>query len=528
MVPEYKRSFPGAEGAQGSGQAQERVFVTIMYNTNKNAGESMVAEGLCVVSRQGNAEERSVHFETLLEVEEAARAAKKGVHAGGDAPRSSVTDLTDPKARDRAPRFLSALQRHGKVRAVVQFIPNGTRFKVLVPKENVVVSFACVGVRCPMCARKNDPKSASEPFGDEAAAFARDKCFQRDVDIEVESVDKNGTFIGNLYLADKRNYGVLLVEAGLARLVQPAADRSPAGPELAEAERKAKSQSLKIWEGYSEAEEAASRAQAELIALEEAGPTPDEKKQVVELSLTEIVDGGKFYAHVAGDTAHVTALSQQVAAVCKGPAPSGFEPKVGGYCCALFDEDGLWYRAKVTSRGATEYVVFFLDYGNSATVKKSSLRALDPSLDPKAGKYSPQALECRLAHVLAGDASDGGDGEEAAYALSDAAWGKVVLARVEERSGDCLSVTLFDKDQQNINEYLVKEGLVRVTKANDKRFMPQLKALRDAEQEARRGRKGMWRFGDIDDDDDDEFGMRRQQKIAAAAGAAPTGAWGKK
>ena len=31
--------------------------MTIMYNTNKNAGESMVAEGLCVVSRQGNAEE---------------------------------------------------------------------------------------------------------------------------------------------------------------------------------------------------------------------------------------------------------------------------------------------------------------------------------------------------------------------------------------------------------------------------------------------------------------------------------------
>ena len=380
----------------------------------------------------------------------------------------------------------------------MQFIPNGTRFKVLVPKENVVVSFACVGVRCPMCARKNDPKSASEPFGDEAAAFARDKCFQRDVDIEVESVDKNGTFIGNLYLADKRNYGVLLVEAGLARLVQPAADRSPAGPELAEAERKAKAASLKIWEGYSEAEEAASRAQAELIALEEAGPTPDEKKQVVELSLTEI-DGGKFYAHVAGDTAHVTALSQQVAAVCKGPAPSGFEPKVGGYCCALFDEDGLWYRAKVTSRGATEYVVFFLDYGNSATVKKSSLRALDPSLDPKAGKYSPQALECRLAHVLAGDASDGGDGEEAAYALSDAAWGGSCW-RVS-RSGGGFSVTLFDKDQQNINEYLVED--VRVTKATTSA------SCRSSRHFATRSRRrgavaGMWRRV-IDDDDDDSL-----------------------
>ncbi len=55
--------------------------------------------------------------------------------------------------------------------------------------------------------------------------------------------------------------------------------------------------------------------------------------------LTEIVDGSKFYAHVAGDTAHVTALQQQVATVCKAAAPGGFEPKVGGFCCALFSED---------------------------------------------------------------------------------------------------------------------------------------------------------------------------------------------
>lgn len=522
VVPEYKRTAPAGTGGQ------ERVFATIM-SSGKNAGEAMVSEGLAVVSRQGQSEERSVHFETLLEVEEVARSAKKGVHAAGDAPRASVTDLTTPGARDRAQRFLSALQRHGKVRAIVQFIPNGTRFKVLVPKENVLANFACVGMRCPMCARKNDPNSASEPYGDEAAAFARDKCFQREVDLEVETVDKNGTFFGNMFLPDKRNYGVLLVEAGLARLVQPAADRSSCGSALAEAERAAKSDSLKIWENYSAEEEAANHAQAELIALEEAEPMPDEKKQVVELMLTEIVDGAKFYAHVAGDTAHVTALQQQVATVCKAAAPGGFEPKIGGYCCALFSEDEQWYRAKVTARGATEFTVFFLDYGNSATVKKPNMRALDPSLDPKAGQYSPQALECRLAHVIAGDPGDGGDGEAAAYALSDAAWGKVVLARVEERSGDALNVTLFDKEQQNLNELLVKEGLVRVTKANDKRFMPQLRALREKEQDSRTRRMGMWRYGDMDDDDDDEFGMRRQQKLAATAAAAPTtGAWGKK
>jgi len=57
VVPEYKRSF--GEGAA----AQERVFASVYYNQEKNAAESIVAEGLAVVSRHGNTDERSVHFE---------------------------------------------------------------------------------------------------------------------------------------------------------------------------------------------------------------------------------------------------------------------------------------------------------------------------------------------------------------------------------------------------------------------------------------------------------------------------------
>ena len=58
------------------------------------------------------------------------------------------------------------------MRAVVQFIPNGTRFKLLIPKENCLISFALVGMRCPMCARR-DTGQAAEPYGDEALAFSR-------------------------------------------------------------------------------------------------------------------------------------------------------------------------------------------------------------------------------------------------------------------------------------------------------------------------------------------------------------------
>ena len=52
------------------------------------------------------------------------------------------------------------------------------------------------------CARR-DSDAPGEPYGDEALAFARSLCFQRDVDIEVETVDKNGNFLGALYLSDR-------------------------------------------------------------------------------------------------------------------------------------------------------------------------------------------------------------------------------------------------------------------------------------------------------------------------------------
>ena len=76
------------------------------------------------------------------------------MHGTAPAPTAqAVTDLTKPDARDRAKRFESNLKRHGKVRGIVQFVANGARFKLLIPKENVLISFACVGMRCPQYAR---------------------------------------------------------------------------------------------------------------------------------------------------------------------------------------------------------------------------------------------------------------------------------------------------------------------------------------------------------------------------------------
>ena len=55
----------------------------------------------------------------------------------------------------------------------------------------------------------------AEPFGDEAMAFVKEIIMQREVDIEVETMDKGGNFIGWLF-CDNTNISLSLVEEGFA------------------------------------------------------------------------------------------------------------------------------------------------------------------------------------------------------------------------------------------------------------------------------------------------------------------------
>ena len=114
---------------------------------------------------------------------QAATAAKKGIHSSGPPPVSKATDLTLPTAKERARSYLSQLQRGGKLRAVVQaprarahtrsparaltrplpaaqYVVNGARFKLLVPKENCVIIFCLAGIRCPQTSRNGSAASA--------------------------------------------------------------------------------------------------------------------------------------------------------------------------------------------------------------------------------------------------------------------------------------------------------------------------------------------------------------------------------
>ncbi|KAL6486047.1 hypothetical protein MHYP_G00054390, partial [Metynnis hypsauchen] len=79
---------------------------------------------------------------------------------------------------------------------------------------------------------------------------------------------------------------------------------------------------------------------------------------------------------------------------------------IGSGCIALYHEDKLWYRAKVTSREQDTLSVIFVDYGNESKVKMSEVRPLPCEVSD----LPPQAFACQLDSF---DISEGSWNDEA-------------------------------------------------------------------------------------------------------------------
>ncbi|KAF9671798.1 hypothetical protein SADUNF_Sadunf12G0086100 [Salix dunnii] len=494
-----------------------------------NVAELVISRGFGTVIRHRDFEERSNFYDALLAAESRAIAGKKGIHSAKDPPVSHITDLTTAPSK-KAREFLPHFHKNRRISAIVEYVLSGHRFKLLIPKETCSIAFSFSGIRCP---------GRDEPYSEEAIALMRRKIMQRDVEIEVETVARNGTFLGSLW-ESRTNMGVTLLEAGLAKLQTSfGTDRIPEAHLLELAEQSARRQKLKasciimsywsfddctekcmklalysaIWEKYVEGEEVNN------------GPAVESKqKEVLKVVVvTEVLDGGRFYVQKDGDH-KIASIQQQLASLSLQEAPviGVFNPKRGDIVLAQFSADNSWNRAMIVNapRGAVEspkdkFGVFYIDYGNQEEVPCSRLRPLDPSVSAAPGL----AQLCSLAYIKVPSLEED-CGPEAAQYFSDNTLNssKEFRAKVEERdasagrvkgqgTGPVLIVTLDAADSEiSLNASLVQEGLARIEKRKKWDSMERKVALDNLEKfqdEARADRRGLWVHGDIESDDED-------------------------
>ena len=127
---------------------------------------------------------------------------------------------------EKCKQFLPFLKRAGRMQGLVEYVASGSRFRVYIPRETCIITFLLGGISCPRGGRTmpDGTKVEADKFGDEAATHVKEMILQREVEIEVESQDKAGNFIGYLF-CENSNLSVHLVTEGYATM-HFTADRS--------------------------------------------------------------------------------------------------------------------------------------------------------------------------------------------------------------------------------------------------------------------------------------------------------------
>jgi staphylococcal nuclease domain-containing protein 1 len=417
VTVDYTRVMGGGAADKDGAEAnpgQERSFATVLYTTKKgedvNVAVGLVGEGFAEVVRHRAGEDRASAYDDLLAAEDAAKASKKGVHSGKEAPAHRFADLSVDSGKAKA--HFPFLQRAKTLKAIPEFVFSGGRCKVFVPGENVYFVFGIAGVRCPAIARAGGgpgPSAAAassasrgggapqgqqrqardgEPLGPEALSFLRESILQQEVEIEAEDVDKNGTVLGPMWIGKggaRRNVGADILRKGLGFAVGSVLERGiREADELAAAEAEAKGVKRGVWQFVKEEEEEV-----------------DGKGEDGEDGAPRGMSGSRAAASNAGASSDFPSLGSSASAASNaGAAAASAVPAAsaagGGFPCVLADiTDGSHFALHAES--------------DRARIDEVSA-ALDAMLEAHGTRHAGLGGELKKGRVVAVLAEDNGSG----------------------------------------------------------------------------------------------------------------------
>eukprot|EP00300_Choanocystis_sp_HF-7_P021756 c20851_g1_i1.p1 GENE.c20851_g1_i1~~c20851_g1_i1.p1 ORF type:complete len:901 (-),score=236.83 c20851_g1_i1:106-2808(-) len=501
---EYSRTVEAPAGKDLPAKRYKHGTITV---GGKNIAELLAATGLCEVLNHRDDEPRSTHYEALLAAQAEAKTAKKGIWSPDPVKgKHTVNDLSG--APQRAKAFLNTFNQKTQT-GVVDFIANGGRMKVFLPKHSCLIPFALASVRVPLCARRDGSGPASEPFGDEAFSFTRNAVMQREVQLEIENIDRGGTFLGHMWLPGTKDMlSEELLKQGLASTQSLSIGRTRYSDTLVTAEAAAKASRLGIWKDHVEpSPEEIARQQAE-AAKEEEG---DSSEEFMDVTVTEIRDGQTFFVRPTSAPALEPKVLEHVKGAEGASAPLlDSQKRPGQVVASKFAADGQWYRVRIDKVLPDDKAeVTYVDYGNQDTVKVQDLRGLSEALS----RMPAQAYLCRLAFIKV-PTPETEHGLEAAEYLASLAYNKRMVAKVEQRDKDSsLHMSLFNQDtNQSVNEAMLTKGLARVQRRLPKWLSESARAALNSSQDgAKRSHLGIWEYGDAPDSDDEKLDIGGQR-----------------
>ena len=273
-----------------------------------------------------------------------------------------MNDCTDPK---KAKGYVGFLERSGTLKATVEYVFSGSRYKLWIPKENCSIMMALSEVRCPQPSSNNANARPAEPFGDEAKRFAKLNANQRTVEVKIMSCTNGGVMTGKMWVGGgekKTNFSKVLLDNGLATIDFRDVEGSDA--EILRSMETAKAAKLKIYSIVKE---------EPVVVVKKEGGIDEEVKTV---KVSEITNGNRFFVTADPDLSEKVVARMAEFKETNGLQAGPVEFRKNKLVACMFD-DGKgkeWYRAKVLEKKGDGARVLYVDHGNVASVSVRDCR----------------------------------------------------------------------------------------------------------------------------------------------------------
>ncbi|NXG40959.1 TDRD1 protein, partial [Psilopogon haemacephalus] len=195
------------------------------------------------------------------------------------------------------------------------------------------------------------------------------------------------------------------------------------------------------------------------------------RKQTVDVIVCTVYNPGQFYCQISNndELLALDSLNKSLSEYCQKTPPNVCKLESGDPCCAVFSDDGNWYRAlvrNVAPHGNIE--VLFVDYGNTEEVPLAKIRKISSSFLT----LPFQGIKCWLSGIKP---ANGKWIPEATARFFSCTSGKKLQARVNAFSRDGAGVELIDNSTDHpkvINEMLTCENLAIKENLQGKNSLP--------------------------------------------------------
>lgn len=381
----------------------------------------------------------SAYIMNLKAAEDKAIEDKVGIHSTKTPPIVRFWDLTIPDNKKKVLTEFRMETGLEKIDGVIENILTPTRFKIRLDHKNCIILLQLNGVR----SIKADPNMpVLNGFADEALIWVKEHYLQRNVKIEIENIDKLGNCHGTIYLGGD-NITANILENGYAYV-------------------KTIGRTTRFYKEYEHKELEARKLKLGLFGHKELINSLDGDidattfdRTPFKANVTEYISPTEFYLQNV-EKSQVDEI-QEMIAEHHGKLSTLEEPvNKDTWCLAPFD--GCLFRCKIVRKKGFEYVVTFVDFGNSDTFMLSDLKKMPSSLS----KFPPQAIKCSLAYIKTFNAKNK-IGSQALTFVQDLVWEKKIVVTPQYKTNDTIAVLInpFGKTSHidSVNFFLIDEAL---------------------------------------------------------------------